>query len=63
MASETPQEKRDSPAERRSSRISPSARQARDPAGDERVGPLAIEHLRKDDGRALLLYERRAPRR
>jgi hypothetical protein len=63
MASETPQQKHYSPAEPRSSPRSASARQARDPAGDEQVGPLALERLRKDDGRALLLYELRAPRR
>jgi hypothetical protein len=39
-------------------RATPSdpAAQAEQPAPSERFGPLALTRLRKDDGRALLLY-------
>jgi hypothetical protein len=63
MASETPQQKHYSPAEPRSSLRSASGRQAGDPDRSARVGPLTIERLRKDDGRALLLYELNAAAR
>jgi hypothetical protein len=31
---------------------------AREPAPDERYGPLSLLRMRKDDGRSLILYER-----
>jgi hypothetical protein len=31
---------------------------AREPAPDERYGPLSLLRVRKDDGRSLILYER-----
>ena len=39
-------------------RGSGSCRGVGEDASAERVGPVAIERLRKDDGRALILYQR-----
>jgi len=63
MASETPPLKHPSPAEPRPARGGAIERQASQPDRSARFGPLTIERLRKDDGRALLLYELRAAAR
>ncbi len=40
------------------SELGPSAEQAAQRQPGERYGPLLLERLRKDDGRALILYMR-----
>jgi hypothetical protein len=47
-----------SPDDPRLSRTDPSDEQSEQGRQPERIGPLAVERHRKDDGRALILYTR-----